>query len=242
MKYNIDSFKRGLAELNIELPESSYEQFILFYDMLIEKNKVMNLTGITEWEDVVTKHFLDSLSLVKYFENMTDVSYSIIDVGTGAGFPGIPLKIAFPNLNVTLLDTLNKRVLFLQSVIDELGLKNIQAVHARAEDLAFNKEYREGFDIAVSRAVANLSVLNEYCLPFVKQNGYFISYKACDVNSEEIISGQNSIKVLGGSLDKDISFELPYTDMHRLLYGIKKIKPTPKMYPRKPAVIKKEPL
>ena len=224
---------------NIELTAKQEEQFNKYYELLIDWNEKINLTSITEKNEVMIKHFLDSCmsSCFIDFKNK-----SLIDVGTGAGFPGIPLKIAFPNLNVTLLDTLNKRVLFLQSVIDELGLKNIQAVHARAEDLAFNKEYRDSFDIAVSRAVANLSVLNEYCLPFVKQNGYFISYKACDVNSEEIISGQNSIKVLGGSLDKDISFELPYTDMHRLLYGIKKIKPTPKMYPRKPAVIKKEPL
>lgn len=242
MKYNIDSFKKGLDEFNIELSDFQYDQFISFYDMLIEKNKVMNLTAITEWKDVVTKHFLDSLSLIKYFKNMTDVSYSVIDIGTGAGFPGIPLKIAFPNLKVTLLDTLNKRVLFLQSVINELGLDDIKAIHSRAEDLALDKQYREEFDLVVSRAVANLSVLSEYCMPFVKEDGYFVSYKACDINSEEIVSGQKAINVLGGIVDNTISFYLPDTDMYRLLYGIRKIKPTPKMYPRKPAIIKKDPL
>ena len=155
MNYNLEQFKEGLKELQIELSDKQINQFLQYYELLVETNKVMNLTAITEFDEVVEKHFLD-----------------------GAGFPGIPLKIAFPDLELVLADSLNKRIKFLNQVIDELELKNITAVHARAEELGKNKDYREQFDVCVSRAVANLSSLSEYCIPFVKVGGKFISYKS----------------------------------------------------------------
>ena len=171
MTYNLEKFLKGLEELQIELSDNQIQQFIRYYEMLVEKNKVMNLTAITEFDEVIEKHFLDSLSLIKVYDLKKEVS--VMDMGTGAGFPGIPLKIAFLNLKVTLADSLNKRILFLQEVIEELGLKDIEALHARAEELGKNKEYREKFDLVVSRAVANLSSLEEYCVPFVKIGGNF---------------------------------------------------------------------
>ena len=175
MEYNLDHFLYELEKLNIELSDEQIWQLITFYEMLVEKNKVMNLTGITDFDDVLEKHYLDSISLTK----VCDISKveTILDMGTGAGFPGIPLKIVFPHLKITLVDSLNKRILFLQEVIETLHLSDINAIHGRAEDLAFEKEYREKYDLVVSRAVANLSTLSEYCLPFVKIGGCFISYK-----------------------------------------------------------------
>ena len=167
-------FDRQLKEIGIELTELQKEQFQQYYDLLIEWNKVMNLTGITEYEEVNEKHFLDSLALVKAFD--PEKATRLIDVGTGAGFPGIPLKIVFPELEVVLLDSLNKRVKFLQEVISTLGLTKIEVIHGRAEDYAKNVDYREKFDLCVSRAVANLSTLSEYCLPYVRVNGFFISF------------------------------------------------------------------
>ena len=164
------------SKLDIVLSDEQIEQFQIYYEMLIETNKVMNLTAITQLDEVITKHFLDSIALANVYQNIKNKELKIIDLGTGAGFPGIPLKIAFPQLQVTLMDSLNKRVKFLNSVIDELSLVNIDAIHGRAEEMARRTEYRQQFDLCVSRAVANLSTLNEYCLPFVKLDGMFISY------------------------------------------------------------------
>ena len=178
MNYDCTSFIRDLKEFQIEISEEQTKQFLAYYELLTEWNSFMNLTAITEFNEVMKKHFVDSLSLIKAVPDINEKSYSLIDVGTGAGFPGIPLKIMFPSIKVVLLDSLNKRISFLNEVIDKLELKDIQAFHGRAEDYAKQKEYRENFDMCVSRAVANLSTLSEYCLPFVKKGGYFISYKS----------------------------------------------------------------
>ena len=239
MKYNLTNFELGLKSLNINLNETQMEQFITFYELLVEKNKVMNLTGITEWEEVVQKHFLDSLTLVR----VTDIEKldSLIDVGTGAGFPGIPLKIAFPHLKVTLMDSLNKRIKFLQEVIEACNMENIEAVHSRAEDLARKEEYREKFDVCVSRAVANLSSLSEYCIPFVKIGGQFISYKSGAVD-EELETAKKAIQILGSKLNQIDKFILPDSDISRALVSIDKIKNCSKKYPRKAGMATSNPL
>lgn len=242
----LTQFRKDLDELRIVLSDVQFDQFLTYYEMLVEKNKVMNLTAITEFDEVLKKHFIDSLSLVKVCD--LEGSLSVIDVGTGAGFPGIPLKIAFPNLRLTLLDSLNKRVGFLQEVISELELQNTEAVHGRAEDFAKPDQMREVFDLCVSRAVANLSVLSEYCLPYVKVGGKFISYKSDKVNIQseesraEIIEAEHAISLLGGKLIEQKSFTLPYSDIYRNLIVIEKSCPTPKQYPRKAGTANKKPL
>lgn len=229
------------SKLDIVLSDEQIEQFQIYYEMLIETNKVMNLTAITQLDEVITKHFLDSIALANVYQNIKNKELKIIDLGTGAGFPGIPLKIAFPQLQVTLMDSLNKRVNFLNSVIDELSLVNIDAIHGRAEEMARRTEYRQQFDLCVSRAVANLSTLNEYCLPFVKLNGMFISYKSSDIEDELNLS-LNAIKILGGKLTEVKKLSLPESDIERSFVMIKKIKNTPKTYPRKPGTASKEPI
>lgn len=236
---DITSFQKGLSDWKVELSDRQIEQFLIYYDRMIEKNKVMNLTAITEYEEVIHKHFLDSLSLV-----LTPVFKKrgrLMDVGTGAGFPGIPLKIAFPELDIVLLDSLNKRVNFLNEVIEEMGLTGIRAIHGRAEDVGRNPEYREKFDYCVSRAVANLATLSEYALPFVKPGGYFIPYKSGKVEEEKEKSG-NAIRLLSGKVEDTISFLIPNTDMERTLLLVKKTAPIHKKYPRKAGTPQKEPL
>lgn len=243
--YCTAQFQSDLKYFDIKLSEKQLEQFIVYYEMLVEWNQMMNLTAITEYDDVMKKHFVDSLSLTKVcdmtaFLDLTK-PLSVIDVGTGAGFPGLALKIAFPNLKMTLLDSLNKRIHFLDAVIEKLGLVGVDTVHGRAEDFAKPGKLRESFDLCVSRAVANLSVLSEYCLPFVKQGGLFISYKSEKI-SEEIDTAGNAISVLGGKLERQIEFTLPDSDIYRNLVVIIKQRATPKKYPRKAGLPTKEPI
>ena len=232
-------FDLELEKIGITLNERQKQQFDKYYEMLVEWNKVMNLTGITEYDEVNLKHFTDSLTIARTQE-MQKVQ-SVIDIGTGAGFPGIPLKIAFPHLKVVLLDSLNKRIKFLDAVIEELGLENISTIHGRAEDLARDKSLRAAFDLCVSRAVANLSVLSEYCVPFVRTNGYFVSYKG-KKGLEEISNAQNCMNVLGCKIEKVDDFRLEEDEAERLLIRIKKCKGTPKLYPRKAGTPSKNPL
>ena len=230
MNYDLTSFEKGLEQLSITLSGEQKQQFLTYYEYLVEKNKVMNLTAITEYEEVITKHFLDSLAVVKTscFKPEELAGKRLIDIGTGAGFPGIPLKIAFPKLEILLLDSLNKRINFLNEVTEMLGLTKINTVHGRAEDYAKQKEYRESFDFCVSRAVANLSTLSEYCIPFVKQGGCFISYKSGSVD-QELIQAEKAVKILGGQREEVVRFSLADTDMDRSFVVICKAKPTPKI-------------
>lgn len=237
MKYEFDKFLEELKKISVELTETQLQQFCVYYELLIEKNKVMNLTGITEWDEVLEKHFLDSISLIRAIDLRRNIS--VIDMGTGAGFPGIPLKIAFPNLKITLADSLNKRVLFLQEVIDNLGLTDIKAIHGRAEDLAQDKNYRECYDLAVSRAVANLSTLSEYCLPFVKIGGQFISYKSGEIE-QEAKDSKSAVFLMGGKINDIVKFELGESGRSFIL--IDKVNGTPKAYPRKAGTPAKKPL
>lgn len=232
-------FETELKRLGIKLTDSQNEQFDRYYELLIEWNRVMNLTGITEYDEVVLKHFIDSLTIARICD-MSKVS-SLIDVGTGAGFPGIPIKIAFPHIRVVLLDSLNKRLKFLNTVIDELNLESVQTLHGRAEDHARKAEYREKFDLCASRAVANLSTLSEYCIPFVQRGGAFISYKS-GTSDDEIKQAEKAVEILGGKIEKIDKFALPGTDMGRALIEIRKRKNTPGRYPRKAGIPAKEPL
>lgn len=249
MSDKLEFFYKDLEQLHIELSDEQVNQFIKYYELLIEWNSFMNLTAITDFDEVFKKHFTDSLSLIKGNTYISEIcgkdlqidEISILDVGTGAGFPGIPLKIAFPNLKITLLDSLNKRVNFLNEVIEQLGLKNINAVHGRAEDFAKNKEFRESFDISVSRAVANMSTLSEYCIPFVKVDGLFIPYKSEKI-VEELANANNALYILGGKVVDQIDYNLPDSDYYRNLVIVKKEKETPKKYPRKAGLPSKEPL
>ena len=237
MEYNFDKFIEEADKISISFTDEQLNQFRVYYEMLVEKNKVMNLTGITEWDEVLEKHFLDSISLIRAIDLNRELS--VMDMGTGAGFPGIPLKIAFPKLKVTLADSLNKRVLFLQEVIDALGLEGIEAIHGRAEDLARDKKYREQYDLSVSRAVANLSTLSEYCLPFVKLGGQFISYKSGEIE-DEVLSSKSAVFLLGGKIKDTVKFELG--ESGRSFIIIDKVKGTPKTYPRKAGTPSKKPL
>lgn len=237
--YKISALTERCQELGILLNDRQIQDFMTYYEFLTEQNKVLNLTSITDFEEVMVKHFVDSLSIVKGIDMKQ--CRTLIDVGTGAGFPGLPLKIAYPHLRVLLLDSLNKRIQFLNTLIDKLRLKEIETVHGRAEDLARNTAYREKFDLAVSRAVANLASLSEYCIPFVKINGWFISYKSTNID-EEIENAGHAITVLGGKMKEKKEFLLPDSDIGRSLIMIQKEKHTPGRYPRKAGLPSKEPL
>ncbi|MBQ8951786.1 MAG: 16S rRNA (guanine(527)-N(7))-methyltransferase RsmG [Eubacterium sp.] len=234
-----------LEKLNIPSNDTAEERLDKYYHMVVEKNKVMNLTAITEEHEFLIKHFADSLSVysaVPLFKEMiSSGKCTLIDVGTGAGFPGIPLKIIFPEIEITLLDSLQKRVNFLNEVVAGLGLDGITAVHSRAEDGARDPKLRDGFDLVVSRAVASLPVLSEYCLPYVKPGGLLIAYKSGDIK-EELEGASHALKVLGGKLCDSPVFTLPDSDISRSFVVVKKLKLTPKAYPRKAGAIKKEPL
>ncbi len=236
---DIDILTEDFKLLGFPLSEKQIDQMLKYYEMLIEWNQVMNLTAITEYADVVKKHFVDSISIVKACD--VDKFVSVIDVGTGAGFPGLVLKIVFPDLHITLLDSLHKRVQFLNHVIEALHLCNVRTIHGRAEDYAKQDSMRENFDLCVSRAVANLSTLSEYCIPFVRQGGMFISYKSEKVE-EEVLRAADAITVLGGRLERQVEFMLPNSDIYRKLILIRKEKATPSRYPRKAGLPGKEPL
>lgn len=238
-QYDTTQFKKDLQEFGIVLTEKQENQFLKYYELLVEWNEFMNLTAITEYDEVMKKHFTDSISLIKACD--LTKSLCLIDVGTGAGFPGLALKIAFPNLKVTLLDSLNKRIKFLDEVIMQLGLSNIETVHGRAEDYAKPGKLREKYDLCVSRAVANMTSLSEYCLPFLKLGGEFISYKSEKMN-EELENAKKAISILGGKYEKSVEFYLPESDIYRNLVVVKKAKETPKKYPRKAGLPTKEPI
>lgn len=239
MCYDYDRFEQKLAQLDLTLTDHMKEQFSDYYGLLCEWNKVMNLTAIIEFDEVVEKHFLDSLALGAYLK--LENEWKLIDIGTGAGFPGIPLKIMFPQLHVLLVDSLNKRIRFLNEVIEQLRLTDICAVHSRAEELAHKNEYREKFDLCVSRAVANLASLSEYCLPFVKTGGIFAAYKSADI-SEEVEQSKKAVSLLGGKLRNVEEFKLSDTEYRRSFVFIDKVKQTAKKYPRKAGIPGKNPL
>ena len=239
MNYDLTLLEKGCEQLGLTVNEQQKKQFVRFYEYLTEKNKVMNLTGITEFEEVLVKHFLDSLTCVKALD-MTKVK-KVIDIGTGAGFPGVPLKIMFPEITFTLLDSLRKRVNFLEETFDLTGLTKIEAIHGRAEEFARNKNYREKYDVCVSRAVSNLATLSEYCLPYIRKGGYFVSYKSGKVQ-EETEQAAKAVKILGGEIKDIIYFQLPDSEIERSLVVIEKIKNTPQKYPRKAGTPAKEPL
>lgn len=239
MAYDMTHMEEVCRQWGLELTEEKQKKFLIYYELLVEKNKVMNLTAITEFEEVIEKHFLDSISLVQIMDLTKPLK--VLDLGTGAGFPGIPLKIMFPELQIVLADSLNKRVLFLQEVIEALELRQITAVHGRAEELARRKDYRECFDLCVSRAVANLSTLSEYCLPFIHISGKFVSYKSGEVE-EEAENARKAVFLLGGELRDVVKFDLPGSEIHRSFVVMEKVKTTPKAYPRKAGTPSKNPL
>lgn len=231
---NIACHKEGLT-----FERDKYDKFIIYKDMIKEWNEKVNLTAITEDEEIIKKHFIDSIKSYR-FEPLNNCR-NLIDIGTGAGFPGIPLKIMRPDLEVVLLDSLNKRVNFLNEVINRLGLIGIKAIHGRAEDFARENNYRENFDVAISRAVANMSVLSELCIPFVKNGGYFVAMKGPSVD-EEINEGKKAVETLGGSIENIIEVDIEDTDLKHNLVIVKKVKDTPKVYPRKAGTASKKPI
>jgi 16S rRNA (guanine527-N7)-methyltransferase len=239
--YDTENFVGALKNFGITPYESQIRMFIRYYDMLTEWNRSVNLTAITDFDGVMIKHFADSASFAVL--NLPTDQKQLIDIGTGAGFPGIPLKILFPELQVTLMDSLNKRIAFLNAVIGELGLTGIQAIHMRAEDAGRNNLYREQFDYCVSRAVANLATLSEYCIPLIKTDGIFVSYKSADTDKELEDAGDALLK-LNAKIEKkeDLAIDCRGENLKRCLVVIRKTGPTPEKYPRKAGIPSKRPL
>ncbi len=231
--------KEASLEVGFDLTEKQYNQFIEYMKLLQEWNEKINLTAITEDEEVIKKHFIDCIKAFK--SNAVKNAKTVIDVGTGAGFPGLPIAIMNPNVNVTLLDSLNKRINFLNTVIAKLELKNVVTIHSRAEDGARKQELRENFDVATSRAVANMAVLSEFCLPYVKLNGYFVALKGPAIE-DEIREGKKAIDTLGGELENIIEVNIEESDLKHNIVEIKKIRKCPKTYPRKAGSINKKPI
>ncbi|MCM3668931.1 16S rRNA (guanine(527)-N(7))-methyltransferase RsmG [Mesobacillus maritimus] len=236
---NPEQFQAALLEKGIELTEQQMKQYEMYLNTLVEWNEKMNLTAITEKEEVYLKHFYDSISAAFHFD--FSQSTAICDVGAGAGFPSIPLKIAFPDLNVTIVDSLNKRITFLDHLANKLELENVQFIHDRAETFGKNPNYREQYDLVMARAVARLSVLSELCLPLAKVGGNFIAMKGGQAE-EEVQAGKKAISALGGKLTNVYSFLLPVEESERNILVIEKVKPTPKKYPRKPGTPNKSPI
>ena len=230
-------FNNYLEKLNLTLTEEQIEKFYNYMNLLIEWNKKINLTAIVEPKGIILKHFIDSLTIEKYIKK----GENIIDVGTGAGFPGIPLKIAREDLKITLADSLNKRINFLNEVINKLDLKNIATIHTRAEELGKNKKYREKFDIATSRAVANMSTLSEYLIPFIKVKGRCICMKSSDIDTE-LENAKKAINILGCEIESKDKFNLPNSDLGRSVIILRKVKNTPSKFPRKAGTPAKEPI
>ncbi|MGX7025356.1 16S rRNA (guanine(527)-N(7))-methyltransferase RsmG [Vagococcus hydrophili] len=233
-------FKQELAKIGIELSDTQMRQFQRYYELLVEWNEKINLTAITDLEEVYLKHFYDSITLANALD-LKDDNYSICDVGAGAGFPSIPLKIVFPNLKVSIVDSLNKRIKFLTLLCDELQLENVSLYHDRAEDFGQNKAHRESYDLVTARAVARLNVLSELCIPLVKKDGKFLALKAAK-SEEEVLESKKAIATLGGKLVEEVEMTLPFIEDKRYIVVIEKKKETPKKYPRKPGTPNKKPL
>jgi len=236
---NIETFTSALKEKGISLNQKQLDQFDLYFQLLVEWNEKMNLTAITEKEEVYLKHFFDSISASFFFDFSKE--YSVVDVGAGAGFPSIPIKICFPQLKVTIVDSLNKRINFLHHLAEQLKLEQVSFFHSRAEDFGQNKEHREQYDVAIARAVARLNVLSELCLPLVKKNGYFVGMKGMK-GEDELTEAQKAIQILGAKIEKVHTFQLPEEESERNIIVLHKLKETPKKYPRKAGVPNKQPL
>ncbi|OFI05393.1 ribosomal RNA small subunit methyltransferase G [Clostridium acetireducens DSM 10703] len=238
MEY-FDIMNRACQNEGINFDEKKYNKFISYKNLIKEWNEKVNLTAITEDEDIIKKHFIDCIKVFEFLP--LKKAQSVIDIGTGAGFPGIPIKIIEPNINIDLLDSLNKRIKFLEEVIKELQLEKTSAFHGRSEDYGKDKNHREKYDFAVSRAVANMTVLSEWCIPFVKKGGYFIAMKGPSIE-KELKDAKNAIKILGGKVEDIINVDIESTDLKHNLIIVKKVKETPKQYPRKAGVAVKRPL